>query len=934
MLLTGTTRILLLGLLAAVVVVLFGRAATPASAVGEGTFGLDAAAFCPQIIQQQLNLAPGYCVEEGTAVPVTVYRAGGAVLTQDVEITVQLSDGTVDEDYPSGTITQTYKFKQGTNETSKTFMFQTLNKSRYFTRTIRVTILSVTAGGLIQPGASTAPIHILGIFMPTVSNVAPRSAISGANVTITGTNFPPVCSVDPIAAGDPPCTNKVLFYPAPDSLVSLPATIWNRTDQNHLVFQTPGGLVDGVEYDIVVEVQTGISGNNYTRSLRSTLDRFTYTTGATITNVFPNNGPSAGNTSVLLTGNQLLTCASPIRFGGVTFTATNCETVSTSATVNVIRVRTPAHSPGTVDVVQDGAPPTRPTAETKYTYTGGPQITSITPAFGPDSGGTIVTIVGTGFAGGTLAVSFGGVVVPPADFSQPLGFSDTRIIAKAPPGAGTQQITVSITIPPLGTFVSPYTTAANFTYTTGPIIHTISPNNGPVTGGTVVTINGTGFLGGATVKFGANLSANVLVDSSTSIRAVAPAGAGNVDIVVTVNGVPSPNTAADNFSYTGPTITLVTPNGGPIAGGNQIAVKGLNFTSGMTVKFGSVVVAPDKVIFVSQNEITVTVPVSATAQSVDIRVTTISGESPIVFEDLYTYTNGPIVDAVNPNSGPTTGGTIVIITGKNFTAGLTVSFGGANVENLNVNSATQITVLTPPVAGASVRDVRVTKGGDTSPINNNAKFNYLAAVPIITTLEPNTSSTFGGQEVTIIGAGFSGAVCPGAVKFGTVPASSCSVVNDTTMKAVSPPNISGQTVVTVTTTNGTSEIAANFTYKSPSSGTGGTGGTGGTAPPAPGPAGTITYTLTFRWTLLTWSGRDGIAIGDALRGFPPTAGSDVTSKLSAIFRWDAANSVYRGYFVGSEGIPGANDFTTLTTGAIYWISIITPGQVQWTVQQN
>ncbi|MEP6872298.1 MAG: IPT/TIG domain-containing protein, partial [Anaerolineaceae bacterium] len=245
--------------------------------------------------------------------------------------------------------------------------------------------------------------------------------------------------------------------------------------------------------------------------------------------------------------------------------------------------------------------------------------------------------------------------------------------------------------------------------------------------------------------------------------------------------------------------------------------------------------------------------------------------------------------------------------------------------NLNVNSATQVTLLTPPAAAAGVKDVRVTKGADVSPISAAAKFTYVAAVPIITTIEPNTSSTFGGQEVTIIGAGFSGVVCPGAVKFGTVPATSCTMVNDTTLKAVTPPNVSGQTVVTVTTSNGTSDIIPNFTYKSPSSG-------GGTAPPPPGPAGTITYSLTFRWTLLTWFGRDGISIGDALRGYPPTASSDVTARISAIFRWDAEKEVYKGYFTLGEGIPGANDFTALTRGAVYWIATLSPGETSWTVQ--
>ena len=924
-LLTTTRRLLLLGLLTAAAVLVFGRAAMPASAVGEGVFGLD---------------KPEYVTQEGTAVAVTVNRTGGATLTQDVVVTVQLSEGTVDEDYPSGTITQTFSYKQGTNLASNTFMFQTLNKSRYFTRSVRVTILSVTGGGQIDFGKSTSPVRIVGIFAPTVTGLSVHSGNAGASgpvVSVTGTNFVASCGGVTINAGDPPCTDAVYFYPTSGGspVVVTPFAIQSTTTISFLVPSVVGTYPNGTAFHVVVINQTGAASPNPAKneSVRTDADLFTYASGAAVTGVAPTSGTAAGGTTVILTGNAALSCgaAGPgnsfpaVTFGGPPYYATDCEfrtsNVTPAGTINTIRLKSPAHPPGAVDVSVFGSPPTQ---ETKYTYTGGPQITAIAPAFGPQSGGTVISITGSGFlaqlAGppSVLRVLVGGT-----DAVNPLFHSDTQITAVAPPGSGIQQVTVRTT---LGD--SPFTTNANFAYTSGPIIQSISPNNGPVTGGVVVTINGAGFLAGAIVKFGANASASVFVDSPTTIRAVSPAGAGNVDIVVAVNGNASPNTAADNFSYTGPTISSVTPNGGPIAGANVVSIKGMNFTSTMKVKFGALPVPPDKVVFVSQNEVTVTVPASPSAQAVDIQVETISGLSPIVFEDLYTYTNGPIVDALNPAIGPTTGGTIVIITGKNFTPGLTIKFGDVNADNLNVNSATQITVLTPPAAAAGIKDVRVTKGSDVSPVSAAAKFTFAAAVPIITTIEPNSSSTFGGQEVTIIGAGFSGVVCPGAVKFGTVPATSCTMVNDTTLKAVTPPNVSGQTVVTVTTTNGTSDIVPNFTYKSPSSG----GGTGGAAPPPPGPAGTISYSLTFRWTLFTWFGRDGISIGDALRGYPPSAGSDITTRISAIFRYDAENAVYKGYFTLAEGIPGANDFSTLTRGAVYWVATVAPGEVPWTAQ--
>ena len=54
---------------------------------------------------------------------------------------------------------------------------------------------------------------------------------------------------------------------------------------------------------------------------------------------------------------------------------------------------------------------------------------------------------------------------------------------------------------------------------------------GPTAGGNTVTINGTNFLAGARVKFGATASASVTFVSATQLKAVAPAhAAGTVDV--------------------------------------------------------------------------------------------------------------------------------------------------------------------------------------------------------------------------------------------------------------------------------------------------------------------------------------------------------------------------------------------------------------------
>lgn len=57
-----------------------------------------------------------------------------------------------------------------------------------------------------------------------------------------------------------------------------------------------------------------------------------------------------------------------------------------------------------------------------------------------------------------------------------------------------------------------------------PTISGVSPTSGPASGGTVVTITGTGFRAGATVLFGGVAASNVFVSpDGTSITCTAPA---------------------------------------------------------------------------------------------------------------------------------------------------------------------------------------------------------------------------------------------------------------------------------------------------------------------------------------------------------------------------------------------------------------------------
>lgn len=62
----------------------------------------------------------------------------------------------------------------------------------------------------------------------------------------------------------------------------------------------------------------------------------------------------------------------------------------------------------------------------------------------------------------------------------------------------------------------------------------------------------------------------------------------------------------------------------------------------------------------------------------------------------------PTISAISPNTGLTTGGSTIVITGTNFTGATSVTFGGTPGANLVVASPTSITVKTPAHAAGLV----------------------------------------------------------------------------------------------------------------------------------------------------------------------------------------------------------------------------------------
>jgi hypothetical protein len=114
------------------------------------------------------------------------------------------------------------------------------------------------------------------------------------------------------------------------------------------------------------------------------------------------------------------------------------------------------------------------------------------------------------------------------------------------------------------------------------------------------------------------------------------------------------------------------------------------------------------------------------AGTVDVTVTTAAGTSATSANDQFTFVAAPTVTSISPNTGPTTGGTSVTITGTGFTAATDVDFGATPASTFTVDNDTQITAVSPAhVAG--IVDVTVTTTGGTSATSANDEFTFTAA---------------------------------------------------------------------------------------------------------------------------------------------------------------------------------------------------------------
>jgi hypothetical protein len=263
-------------------------------------------------------------------------------------------------------------------------------------------------------------------------------------------------------------------------------------------------------------------------------------------------GPFTGGSTVVINGSHF-SQAVGVKFGtvGASFTVNSPNQITA-----VVPPQTTVPANGRVDVTVEGATAQSATGPLDvFTYVG-PFVKSVAPAYGPEVGGTSVTVNGAGFVSGDT-VRFGG---RPGTKVHVVSSSTMTVVA--PAGTGLQNVTVTA---PDGTTNPAVNGSTQFDYEPsvnnggipdGPLA--ISPTAGPASGGgSPVVVRGSNFSEATGVFFGTEPAESWKIVSDTEIHAVPPpepSYEGYADVTVKAPGGSSIPNALDNYCWYNPAL--------------------------------------------------------------------------------------------------------------------------------------------------------------------------------------------------------------------------------------------------------------------------------------------------------------------------------------------------------------------------------------------
>lgn len=411
-------------------------------------------------------------------------------------------------------------------------------------------------------------------------------------------------------------------------------------------------------------------------------------TRPTIFRITPPNGPTAGGTLLDVTG---------VRF------ERGCEVLFGSIPARGVqylgdtqlRVTTPAHGEGTVDVLLACPSGTSPFAN-GFTFVAAlPELSGIAPASGNTGGGSEVRIGGRNFRSSCWPF-FGGVAATSATVVDP-----ATLNATVPPhAAGTVNVTLRCT-------EGEALLDDGFMFVTAPdaapLIESVHPYAGAP--GEVVAVEGQHFRRGDRITFGGAAATILATQADRQLVRVPELPPGSTDVTLTdaEGRVTTTGPVFTVLEAVPPFITSVTPASLPA--GAELTLEGRGFRPGYVFRIGG---RAASVLSLEYTRIVLRIDDETPAGTHAIEVLNAAGLLAGIGPGVTIAEDGLALFAIDVPCTTTEGNVLATLTGRGFAAGAMVAFNGIASTDITVANRTTIRVRVPAgEAGPAVVQVNV-----------------------------------------------------------------------------------------------------------------------------------------------------------------------------------------------------------------------------------
>jgi hypothetical protein len=229
-------------------------------------------------------------------------------------------------------------------------------------------------------------------------------------------------------------------------------------------------------------------------------------------------------------------------------------------------------------------------------------------------------------------------------------------------------------------------------------------------------------------------------------------------------------------------VLAAVPDSGPTAGGNEVFLEGLNFTSPSDT-FISIDGAPLVEGWMVESCGRIRIPIMPPHGPGSVAVSVTNSIGSAVLEAAYRYIPPPpLLLSIEPTEGPTAGGIAVTVRGENFLQSAVVTIGGAPLLGQETIDAGMIRGVLPPRAEPGSVDVRIEQEGMEAILPGSFRYDFYllgigsadvvsggdpARVPVRVTspsplLEVSFSVSYGGAGLRLEGLSTAGTAAEGA----------------------------------------------------------------------------------------------------------------------------------------------------------------------------